>query len=331
MERSKKETNICLDERGNLVQKPVGRVYTSVKNHKLYRIKDNSSISSVEIKEFPRIDHLKNNISKSFDGILRDQYSSHHMFEECKRSPEPTKIDVNGKTHSESINIKSSPTDLVKSIVSGSNLSENSEINEPVDIIKSFVTQNSNSSVGTKFNDIISSKPPVYRVNVNSSHKLETNKEIKTEIIIVKNEESNENENDQLSELISISQVPSVFPTLDRKDNIYKSSSFRSGNIEPVNLESVQELRRTVSFKSDISIDTSSLKSTRSMLSEAKAKLEILSAKISKTIENDIEKPSSKDLSKKSFSKLNSNINNNNNKKETQNHDVIDYDQITKF
>ena len=343
MERSRKETNICLDERGNLVQKPVGRVYTSVKNHKLYRIKDNSSISSVEIKEFSRIDNFKNNMSKSFDGVLRTQLDSSHSLislEERKESPEPTKIEVTSKNDTEkqslqSINIKTASNELVKSMASGTNLSENSETNEPIDIVQSFITQNSNSSVDIKLNDKVSSKPPIYKGDANNERRRqEASVVIKPVVIPVKPDD--ENENDQLSELISISQVPSVFPSLDRKDTIYKSSSFRTGNMEINSLESVQELRRTVSFKSDLSIDTASLKSTRSMLSEAKAKLEILSAKISKGGENEVQKPSSKILSKKSFSKLN-NFNSNSNNSQissssnTKNTESIDFDQITKF
>ena len=153
----------------------------------------------------------------------------------------------------------------------------------------------------------------------------------KPEIITIKTED--ENENDQLSELISISQVPSVFPTLDRKDTIYKSSSFRSGNLDS-NLDLVQEIRRTVSFKSDVSIYTCSLKSKRSMLSEAKAKLEILSAKISKTGDNSnaTSKTSFKIPSKKSFSKLNNKIDKNEfDCNENKDPDTMECDQITKF
>jgi hypothetical protein len=332
MERSKKETNICLDERGNLIHKPVGRVYTSVKNHKLYRIKDNATISSVEIKEFPRFDHLKYNMnSKSLDGIMRPElmYSLpisqivEDLKENCN-SPEPTKIDVvaESKTSFACIDIKSIATnELVRSMVSGTNMSEQSETNDPTDITESFITQNSCS-------DIVSMKlvdsSPLKDKNFATSYKTNFYGQKKKE------DKSEDDENDQLSELISISQVPSVFPTIDRKDTIYKSSSFRASSFESSNLESVQEIRRAVSFKSDISADTVSLKSTRSMLSEAKAKLEILSSKLgSKNIDNivAVDKPIVRNnIRNKSFKKLNDNSNS-----KSCVDDMIEFEQITKF
>ena len=78
-------------------------------------------------------------------------------------------------------------------------------------------------------------------------------------------------ENDNVNELISISQIPSVMQTLDRQ----KTESAIKVNGLPAS-----DPRRMTSFRSDFSTNIlGSNMSTRSMLSEAKAKLEALSGK----------------------------------------------------
>ena len=122
-------------------------------------------------------------------------------------------------------------------------------------------------------------------------------------------------ENDNVNELISISQIPSVIQTLDRQ----KCDAYSSQIKNPILLN---DPRRMTSFRSDFSTNSiGSNVSTRSMLSEAKAKLEAISGKMTSikqtnySNENMNNGTSYLDINKNTFenvnsNNLNSNINN---------------------
>lgn len=338
MERSKKETNICLDEQGNLIHKPVGRVYTSVKNHKVYRIKDNSAISSVEIKDIKSqiLSSLNqtsavtaltgtdsNSANSEYNSRINDQNDNSISISEVisDKNAVSNKENVARKLNKFNLNRKESfmssshstttiddnepsknskdNNELVDSVVMSA--SENSdETMEPIEITQSFITHASNNSVATsllpKINNNSVGVPVLMREFSIPDSVIVNKKNLKNELqhTTIDSTELTSNrleDYDQISELVSISQVPSVFPSLDRRDAIYKSNSFRMNSTFDSNfLEAVQEIHRTTSFRSDISAgETSSIKSTRSMLSEAKAKLEILSAKFTKSNSNTVQ------------------------------------------
>lgn len=97
----------------------------------------------------------------------------------------------------------------------------------------------------------------------------------------------NQNTNNNELTMSSVSQAPSVMQTLERKNQIIE---LINGNLPVVNTTTesrhyhYHELnKRATSIRSDFStISSQSGVSTRSMLSEAKAKLEAFSGKIAK-------------------------------------------------
>ncbi len=143
-------------------------------------------------------------------------------------------------------------------------------------------------------------------------------------------------ENDNVNELISISQIPSVIQTLDRQ----KCDAYSSQIKNPILLN---DPRRMTSFRSDFSTNSiGSNVSTRSMLSEAKAKLEALSGKMTSIKQtnyssenmNNGNGTSYLDINKNTFENINSNnLNSNINNQEIEmgyEGDQSDYIQ-TKF
>ena len=118
-------------------------------------------------------------------------------------------------------------------------------------------------------------------------------------------EQSHIDENDNVNELISISQIPSVMQTLDRQKCDTYTTQFKN----PIN-----DPRRMTSFRSDFSTNSiGSNISTRSMLSEAKAKLEALSGKMTSIKQTNYSNGSFNngtnylDLNKNNFECVNSN------------------------
>jgi len=118
-------------------------------------------------------------------------------------------------------------------------------------------------------------------------------------------------ENDNVNELISISQIPSVIQTLDRQ----KCDAYSSQIKNPILLN---DPRRMTSFRSDFSTNSiGSNVSTRSMLSEAKAKLEALSGKMTSIKQTNYSSENNNgtsylDINKNTFANVNSNNPNSN-------------------
>ena len=161
--------------------------------------------------------------------------------------------------------------------------------------------------------------------NLNSSHNDKSNnnekeapqfeneimKKLKNLNVVKKKVEDSESshidENDNVNELISISQIPSVMQTLDRQKCDTYTTQFKNPN-------SINDPRRMTSFRSDFSTNSiGSNLSTRSMLSEAKAKLEALSGKMTSIKQTNYSSGSFNngtnylDLNKNNFECINSN------------------------
>ena len=129
-------------------------------------------------------------------------------------------------------------------------------------------------------------------------------------------------ENDNVNELISISQIPSVIQTLDRQKS--ESYAAQSKSVIPFN-----DPRRMTSFRSDFSTNSiGSNVSTRSMLTEAKAKLEALSGKMNSTKQTS--NPSRSYTKANGYLNINANNNDNNQNDISDEGDISDYLQ-TKF
>ena len=147
LERSKKDTGICLDERGNLISKPVNRAYNSSKNQKLHRIKD--ALNNSNQSNYGSLSTLNN---KSNNSLVAEKISQLNQSLDCKQAPKTSFIKNNKQS--------SVFTSGILSTATASTL-DNDNINEDNRIYTQLEANNLVSSVNAVESSVVSflSKP----------------------------------------------------------------------------------------------------------------------------------------------------------------------------
>jgi hypothetical protein len=224
LERSRKDSAICLDEHGNLICKPTNRIYNnSSAAKKLYKIKDNSSNAYLNGKQIQMV-QKSNELTFKKSGFVKKA------------------IDFNESKQFSNQN--------------SNNNSTNTNSNNPNSIYSYNRALSQQIKPSSKITSTCRTAIEQQRVLSNTN---QTDK---------RRNESVNDENDNVAEMISVSQIP----TLERANALCDSSSELK--------KQFNEPRRATSFKSDLSNYSNT--SSRSMLSEARAKLEAFSGKFSK-------------------------------------------------
>jgi hypothetical protein len=224
LERSRKDSAICLDEHGNLICKPSNRIYNnSSAAKKLYKIKDNSSNTYLNGKQIQMV-QKSNELTFKKSGFVKKAID----FNESKQYSNQNNNSTNSNTSN-----SNNPNSIYNY-----NRAISQQIKQTSKMISTFKTETEQQNV-QKANEMGKQR----------------------------NETLND-EHDNVAEMITLSQIP----TLERANGLCDSSSELR--------KQVYEAKRTTSFKSDLSNYSNT--SSRSMLSEAKAKLEAFSGKFSK-------------------------------------------------